>query len=144
VSYINEISSLVGGNEQLDTDVAKPQVLVNEANKEVHKTENAVSEKKSDVAAVQQKPDVNSMSPVVEEGYAIQVLASDKKIGRNDSQFKSYRGRVKCYEGAGSLKYKYCFGEYGSSAEAQRNLATLRQTFKGAFVVHFKGDKIVK
>ena len=78
------------------------------------------------------------------EGYAIQVLASEKKINLNDGQFKNYRGKVKCYEGTGALKYKYCFGEYGSRAEAQSNLATLRRTFSGAFVVHYKDGKIIK
>lgn len=78
------------------------------------------------------------------EGYAIQLLASDKKIGGNDSQFKSYRGKVTCYEGGGVLKYKYCYGEYSTRAEAQRNLASVRRTFKDAFVVHYNDGRIVK
>lgn len=78
------------------------------------------------------------------EGYAIQVLASDKKIKLNDSQFKTYRGKVKCYMGSGALKYKYCYGEFKSRSEAQAQLPTLRRTFKGAFVVHFEGENIVK
>ena len=93
-----------------------------------------------------EKSDVKPVSTVrkVNEGYAIQVLASDKKISLNDSQFKNYRGKVKCYVGTGTLKYKYCFGEYASREEAQRNLSTLRSVFSGAFVVHFQGDRIVK
>lgn len=79
-----------------------------------------------------------------EEGYTIQVLASNKQISLNDTQFKSYRGKVKCYIGAGALKYKYCYGSYSTRAEAQRNLATLRRTFSGAFVVHYDDGKIVK
>ena len=42
-------------------------------------------------------------SDVTSEGYAIQLLASDKKISTSDSQFKSYRGKVKCYVGSGVL-----------------------------------------
>ena len=78
------------------------------------------------------------------EGYAIQLLASDKRVSGNDQQFKSYRGKVECYEGGGVLKYKYCYGEYKSREEAQRNLSTIRRTFKDAFVVHFKDGRIVK
>ena len=62
----------------------------------------------------------------------------------NDQQFKSYRGKVECYEGGGVLKYKYCYGEYKSREEAQRNLSTIRRTFKDAFVVHYKDGRIVK
>ena len=78
------------------------------------------------------------------EGYTIQVLASNKEISTSDAAFKTYRQKVKCYIGAGTLKYKYCYGEYPTRAEAQRNLATLRRTFSDAFVVHYSDGKIVK
>lgn len=78
------------------------------------------------------------------DGYTIQVLASNKEISTSDAAFKTYRQKVKCYIGAGTLKYKYCYGEYPTRAEAQRNLATLRRTFSDAFVVHYSDGKIVK
>ena len=78
------------------------------------------------------------------EGYAIQLLASDKKLKTSDAQFKTYRGKVKCYEGSGVLKYKYCFGEFETRAEAQQNVAVVRKVFKDAFVIHFSDGKIVK
>ena len=78
------------------------------------------------------------------EGYAIQLLASDKKLKTSDAQFKTYRGEVKCYEGSDVLKYKYCFGEFETRAEAQRNVAAVRKVFKDAFVIHFSDGKIVK
>lgn len=77
-------------------------------------------------------------------GFTIQVMASDKKIDVNSAQFKSYRGKIRRLEGAGVLKYKYCHGEFSSRAEAQRHVAKVGQTFKGAFVVQYNGDKIVK
>lgn len=77
-------------------------------------------------------------------GYAIQVMASDKRIAANDSEFGAYRGKVKCYEGGGALKYKYCYGEYATRAEAQRNLAAVRKVFRDAFVVHYENGRIVK
>lgn len=83
-------------------------------------------------------------SDVTSEGYAIQILASDKKISTSDSQFKSYRGKVKCYVGSGVLKYKYCYGNYATQGEAQRNLSGIRKIFKGAFVVHYNDGRIVK
>ncbi len=78
------------------------------------------------------------------EGYAIQLLASDKRVNINDSQFKSYRGKVRCFEGAGVLKYKYCYGAYATRAEAQKHLSEVRRIFKGAFVVHYDGGRVVQ
>ena len=101
--------------------------------KPVHKPEQPKPE--------QMKP---APKPIQAEGYTIQVLASNKKISTSDAAFKSYRQKVKCYIGAGALKYKYCYGEYSTRAEAQRNLATLRRTFADAFVVHYRDGEIVK
>ena len=87
---------------------------------------------------------MQSQSESAGEGYAIQLLASDKRLNSSDAQFKSYRGKVACYEGSGVLKYKYCFGEFSTREEAQRNVAAVRKVFKDAFVVHFSDGKIVK
>lgn len=104
------------------------------------------AEKKAQSATEKKSATEKSQAEVKKsgEGYAIQLLASDKKIGGNDSQFKGYRGKVTCYEGGGVLKYKYCYGEYSTRAEAQRNLASVRRTFKDAFVVHYDDGRIVK
>ena len=80
----------------------------------------------------------------VSDGYAIQLLASDKKIKTSDSQFKSYRNKVACYIGGGKLKYKYCYGNFATRAEAQRKLSEVKRTFNDAFVVHYNGENIVK
>lgn len=77
-------------------------------------------------------------------GYAIQIMASDKRISTDDRQFGTYRGKVECYEGAGALKYKYCYGEFSTRAEAQRNLAAVRRTFRDAFVVRYENGRIAK
>ena len=42
------------------------------------------------------------------------------------------------------LKYKYCYGEYSTAAEANRHLAEVRRSFKDAFVVRYEGDRIAK
>lgn len=77
-------------------------------------------------------------------GYTIQLLASDKAVKTTDSQFKSYRGKVRRLSGGGVLKYKYCYGEYSTAAEANRHLAEVRRSFKDAFVVRYEGDRIAK
>ncbi len=83
-------------------------------------------------------------APAVRSGYAIQLLASDKVVKSTDGQFRGYQGKVRRLLGGGALKYKYCYGEYSSQAEAQRHLAEVRRTFKDAFVVRYEGDRIVK
>ena len=54
------------------------------------------------------------------QGYTIQLLASDKIVKTTDSQFKSYRGKVRRLSGGGALKYKYCYGDYSWPAEVGR------------------------
>ena len=102
------------------------------------------SGQKSFASRSEQGDSSDKKSDVTSEGYAIQLLASDKKISTSDSQFKSYRGKVKCYVGSGVLKYKYCYGNYATQGEAQRNLSGIRKIFKGAFVVHYNDGRIVK
>ena len=91
-----------------------------------------------------EKPAAKPASKGVAAGYTIQVMASHKIIGLGDAQFKSYRNKVRRLEGAGSLKYKYCYGEYASREEAVRHLADVRKVFGDAFVTRYDGDKIVK
>ena len=108
--------------------------------------ENVAAEKEEEEKTAKQEV-VADKAEAVEtsaEGYAIQLLASDKKLKTSDAQFKTYRGKVKCYEGSGVLKYKYCYGEFATRAEAQQNVAVVRKVFKDAFVIHFSDGKIVK
>ena len=108
--------------------------------------ESVVVEKKKEAEPAKQG-DLAGKTGTVEssaEGYAIQLLASDKKLKASDAQFKTYRGKVKCYEGSGVLKYKYCYGEFATRAEAQKNVAAVRKVFKDAFVIHYSNGKIVK
>ena len=153
VAHINRMTGVVSTAPQ--NEVQTPKVEEQEetpikTQEEAPKVEKPVTKGATKVASqpAQPKKVVESKSEVADaadgEGYTIQVLASNKQIALNDTQFKSYRGKVKCYIGAGALKYKYCYGSYSTRAEAQRNLATLRRTFSGAFVVHYDDGKIVK
>lgn len=100
--------------------------------------------KKESTAKSEPQQKKEEVKAEVSDGYAIQLLASDKRVKSTDSQFKSYKGKVKCYIGGGVLKYKYCYGTFATRAEAQRNLAEVRRSFKDAFVVHYNDDRIVK
>lgn len=154
VAHINRmagVESVATQNDEVQTpktEEQKPTPI--KAQEEAPKEEKPVVKSEPKVAPqpAQPKKAVEPKSEVEDatdgEGYAIQVLASNKQISPNDAQLKSYRGKVKCYIGAGALKYKYCYGSYSTRAEAQRNLATLRRTFSGAFVVHYDDGKIVK
>lgn len=153
VAHINRmtgVESTAPQNEVQTPKVEEQKETPIKTQEEAPKVEKPVTKGATKVAPqpAQPKKEVESKSEVAdaadEEGYTIQVLASNKRIALNDAQFKSYRGKVKCYIGAGALKYKYCYGSYSTRAEAQRNLATLRRTFSGAFVVHYDDGKIVK
>ncbi len=82
--------------------------------------------------------------PEVEEGYTIQIISSNRRIGLNSSSLKTYRGKAREMVGTGKLPYKYCVGKYPTRAAAVKALPAVRKRFSDAFVVHYKGDKIVK
>lgn len=75
--------------------------------------------------------------------YTVQVLASDKPVSVNASNFRSYRGKVRQCTSEGRFPYKYCVGEYKSRSEAQRAAGSVRKTFPDAFVVACRGTQIV-
>lgn len=116
------------GDGERSTETAKPAV---------NSTEKTAAKSGTKSAAAAEKKNARS-------GYAIQIMASDKRISSDDRQFGAYRGKVECYEGAGALKYKYCYGEFSTRAEAQRNLAAVRRTFRDAFVVRYENGRIAK
>ena len=92
----------------------------------------------------EQVQEVQSEVKVADEGYTIQLISSMSSVDVNDYQFKSYKGKVRELIGTGKYKYKYCFGTYSTSDEAQGALQEVKKTFKDAYVVYFKGGEIVK
>lgn len=147
--YVGHINRMAGVETVIVESKAEEQTVAKEEPKKAESAseqpKKADAKKAESVAAkATAKETVKEQAAKSAEGYAIQLLASDKRVNGNDSQFKSYRGKVECYEGSGVLKYKYCYGEYKSREEAQRNLSTIRRTFKDAFVVHFKDGRIVR
>ena len=132
--YVGHINRLAGVATTFVEPAEEPSPVVEEKN-----TTEVKMDKK-----VAPEPEKTVEEVKVNDGYTIQLLASDKKIKTSDSQFKTYRNKVKCYIGGGKLKYKYCYGNFATRAEAQRKLSEVKRTFKDAFVVHYNGENIVK
>lgn len=148
--YVSHVNRMAGVATQI-MPASQPDPEPSQVESE--EIESKSTEEATPKSGAKPQPIVESRSAAVKEsafsasgseGYAIQLLASDKKVSSGDSQFKNYRGNVKCYIGGGVLKYKYCVGSYPSRAEAQRNLSAVKKSFKDAFVVHFSNGKIVK
>ena len=137
--YVSHINRLAG----VTTTMVEPAEAEDVAEPESDVTSEPQTKPESTVKSEPQ-PKKEEVKAEVSDGYAIQLLASDKRVKSTDSQFKSYKGKVKCYIGGGVLKYKYCYGTFATRAEAQRNLAEVRRSFKDAFVAHYKDDWIVK
>ena len=143
VSHINRLSNVAGDSQPVVSQTVEVEKQETETKVEVEEPQNVKPVVEAQTKP-EPKPEPAAVASAVAEGYAIQVMASDVKITPSATKFKSYSGKIKCYVGSGVLKYKYCYGEYATRAEAQRNLATLRRTFSDAFVVHYSDGKIVK
>ena len=142
--YVGYIDKLAGVSTPTMTAAAEP--VASEKSETSAKSEPATSttKKQTSAGSAAPKTEASKSQGKSQSGYAIQLLASDKQIKSSDSQFKTYRSKVKCYVGGGVLKYKYCYGNFSSRAEAQRHVAEVRKSFKDAFVVHYEGDNIVQ
>ena len=132
--YVGHINRLAGITTTFVEPAEEPAPVVEEKPAKELKT----------VEEIKPEPEKTAKEAVVSDGYTIQLLASDRKIKTSDSQFKTYRNKVACYIGSGKLKYKYCYGNFATRAEAQRKLSEVKRTFKDAFVVHYNGENIVK
>lgn len=76
--------------------------------------------------------------------YAVQLIASTKRVPLRDRQFKSYRGKVAEFASGGRFRYKYCVGRFDTRKQAEAKLAEVRREFRDAFVVSCRGDRIVQ
>ncbi len=73
--------------------------------------------------------------------YAIQLMASVKRIPTDHPELKSFRGKIWILEGTGSVKYKYCYGDFADKATAQHHLSEVRKEFPQAFITSFEKAK---
>lgn len=145
--YVGYIDKLSGGSSAVAAPEPEPAAESDEPETASEK-ETAAAAKPAAKRAEPAEPTASSASATKtasgKSGYTIQLLASDKAVKTTDSQFKSYRGKVRRLSGGGVLKYKYCYGEYSTAAEANRHLAEVRRSFKDAFVVRYEGDRIAR
>lgn len=82
----------------------------------------------------QQKPKPQT----VVKRYAIQLMASVKKIPTDHPELKGYRGKAWILESSSSaLKYKYCYGDFADKATAQREIEVVRKEFPQAFIITY-------
>ena len=72
------------------------------------------------------------------EDFRIQIMASDNLYKTSSSVFKGL-SEIKYYKE--NNLYKYTYGSFKTKEEAVKQLQKIQQLFKGAFVVHFIGDK---
>ena len=69
--------------------------------------------------------------------FAIQLMASVKRIPTTDPELKSLRGKVWILEGTSALKYKYCYGDFADKATAQTHIESIRKEFPQAFIISY-------
>jgi N-acetylmuramoyl-L-alanine amidase len=71
--------------------------------------------------------------------FAIQLLASVKRIPTDHPELKSLRGKVWVLESNNSsLKYKYCYGDFADKATAQKHIESVRKEFPQAFIITYE------
>ena len=87
--------------------------------------------------SVKSTPTTPKAQPKVKR-YAIQLMASVKKIPTNHPELKGYRGKVWILESSSTLKYKYCYGDFADKAVAQKHIETVRKEFPQAFIIAFE------
>ena len=85
----------------------------------------------------QPAPATTQPKTVPTKRYTIQLMASAKPVSTSHTEFKNYRGKVWEYIGSGSLKYKYCVGDYATKAVAQEHIKEVRKEFPQAFIISF-------
>lgn len=93
----------------------------------------AVTPQKKQDKTESAKPKTKASSTV--KRYAIQLMASVKRIPTDHPELKSYRGKVWVLESSSALKYKYCYGDFADKATAQQYITEVRKDFPQAFII---------
>lgn len=83
----------------------------------------------------------NSNTANAGEYYSIQILSVTKVLKSNAPDLKKRKDFS--YIKSGNT-YKYMIGRYATRTEAAKALPKIRGTFKGAFIIHVKGGKIIQ
>jgi N-acetylmuramoyl-L-alanine amidase len=136
---LKHITSEKGQNEIAEAifRAVKRYVEIVDRSMLVDKVEEPVAQTQVEEPAKEQEQPKPKSAPTVKR-YTIQLMASVNKIPTNHHELKSYRGKVWILEGTGSVKYKYCHGEFSDKATAQKYVAEVRKEFPQAFVISFE------
>ena len=86
----------------------------------------------------QESPKPKAKTQPTVRRYAIQLMASVKRIPTDHPELKSLRGKVWVLEGTGTLKYKYCYGDFADKAAAQKHIEAVRKEFPQAFITTYE------
>ncbi len=84
---------------------------------------------------------MQQQEPVKREFYAVQILSVGKQLSKGAYDLK---GRTDAKFIKVGNSYKYYIGEFSSRQEAVAQLGRLKKIFPGAFVIHIKGNNIIK
>ncbi len=76
--------------------------------------------------------------------FAVQIKAAEKTLPAGSEELRSYRNEARQLLGEGRYRYKYCVGAYETYAEAHLRLGEVRKEFPDAFIVRYRGSRIVK
>lgn len=100
-------------------------------------------------AETEQSPQQQSAAES-DSGFTIQVAALAKRLASSSrdfsKEFGKYKNDISIFISSENTKYpyRYCIGRYATADEAREAADKLRGSFKGAFVVKYSGDRIVK
>ena len=125
----NEVAGAIFGAVKDYVEYVRKSMLVESSQAG---TSSAIDDKGSDAPSETGDETSASLSGVK---YAIQIMASAKRLPAGHSEFRSYRNKVTEYRTGGRFPYKYCVGSYDSKASAQQSLGSVRREFPSAFVV---------
>ncbi|MDE5814691.1 MAG: N-acetylmuramoyl-L-alanine amidase [Alistipes sp.] len=76
--------------------------------------------------------------------FAVQIKAAEKTLPAGSEELRNYRNEARQLLGEGRYRYKYCVGSYATYAEAHLRLGEVRKEFPDAFIVRYRGSRIVK
>ena len=149
----NEIAKAIYGAVKEYSDFVRKTLLADTPKAESKSVAQPRSEPKPE-AEQQPKPESKQPSKPVQTApepkqtdavrYTIQIVANDKPISLDHSEFKAYKGSVKEVLSEGRFKYKYCVGDYADRASAQADIAAVRKSFASAFVIAVCNGKVVE
>ena len=119
-------------------EVVNRSLLIDSAATTTHTEQQPKEQTKPQVKEpAKSQPKPTTTKPTTTKRYAIQLMASVKRIPTDHPELKSYRGKVWVLVGTSALKYKYCYGDFADKATAQRHIEAVRKEFPQAFIIAY-------